>query len=93
MKTKLNDNILEVMASVCYLKKDAREVGLKASFIPVVGIIEFLDEDNKQVGVSFDGRTIKIKNKVHSIDKYFASLKLSEAVLKNFKPFTNFKSQ
>ncbi len=93
MKTKLNDNIIEVMASVSYLKKDARKVGLTASFIPVAGIIEFRDDTNQQVGVSFDGETIKVKNKYHRIDKYFASLNASEAMLRNFKPFTNFKTQ
>jgi hypothetical protein len=93
MKTKLNDNIIEVMASVGYLKKDAREVGLTASFIPIAGIIEFLNDRNQQVGVSFDGETIKVKDKFYPIDKYFSTLKAADAVLCNFKPFTNFKTQ
>lgn len=84
---------MKMMSAMLIIKPEAKKIGLTASFVPISGIIEFYDDTNARVGVSYNGHTIKVKDKRYPIDKYFSSLQKADKILKNFKPFTNFKTQ
>lgn len=89
MKEKL-DHLEYVMSMVYHVKGLAKEAGLFATYIPVAGLIGIYDkEDGIQLGVTFDGKRIKVKNQYFNLEKWLRAYKETSQLLGNFKLFTN----
>ena len=70
----MKKELSEIMTSVPYVKKLAKNAELYASFIPVVGSIEILDKD-KHIGISHDGRSIILQSGIkENLEKWLKAM-------------------
>lgn len=84
----LRENTLMMLATVPEVKEKASAAGLYASYVPVVNAIEILNGD-KSVGMTFNGRTIKVNGQYYNLDKWLIMYKITQSILNRFKPFQN----